>query len=281
MSSQIDGIAAASGLPGIEVKMERFTLLPKLPIEMRHKIWYHACCFGRNIDLWAQETPSELLPTIDTPKDIPMHFKSHSRPPSVLQASRESRKIGLENFALAFGTTWEHKHEGLHTITITTSARFYVNWSSDLICLVHFGVSESWANLLGINVRDRLVTSLFDHADLQNIKHLSLSFERKPFLRTDCAAKLSALEQVVLYKHRGTRRLRYLDNLILPFTVTVFGKITDERVLKNCGPSDLQSKKTEKLKEMYAEEEKDISVIAALMKDSSVDVDWRVVPKAM
>ena len=79
-----------------------FTLFPKLPPELRNKIWKKACFVSRVVDVWC-------VPVGDTGfgdacvrpfRQKIWMFKSHSQPP-ILHASKEARSIDLQYYELS------------------------------------------------------------------------------------------------------------------------------------------------------------------------------------
>lgn len=118
-----------------------FTLFPRLPTELRLKIWKDACFEPRLIDLWF--VPVELNQSINFDETAqPFVFRSHSRGvPSILHTSQEARIVGLQNYSLDFDTAFEGElaHIPGHvtggtSIEITAPPQIYVNWSCDIIC---------------------------------------------------------------------------------------------------------------------------------------------------
>lgn len=119
--------------PASQSQNELFLCFPSFPCEIRLEIWKAVCYEVRHIDLWAKQRPelrwerpwdaSSELEHIDT-SDDPLEYHSHSVP-SILQRSKEVRKIGFENYDLGFGTDYQKR-----------IARFYVNLHSDILCFM-------------------------------------------------------------------------------------------------------------------------------------------------
>ncbi|KAK0101103.1 hypothetical protein ONS95_012913 [Cadophora gregata] len=128
---------SAVQMPAHEKEL-RFTLFPKLPLELRDMIWGHSCNEERIIDVRAVvisglENEDFFMRPEDNQTPKPFQVKSFTYTvPSVLHTSKEARKIGLQHYSLEFGTKIERK-VGPATIKISTPARIYVNWNRDLI----------------------------------------------------------------------------------------------------------------------------------------------------
>jgi hypothetical protein len=119
-----------------EVKGTRvFTCFPKLALEIRRMIWKEACSVERVLDIWA--VPLDIERTTDffinSGMELPFSYKTHSRHPPILQTSRESRSVGLENYCLSFESEVNNKVHGIE-FKMTSPARIFVNWEFDIIC---------------------------------------------------------------------------------------------------------------------------------------------------
>jgi 2EXR family len=109
--------------PGTEVPDEpTFTLFPKLPIDLRIKIWRNASSVTRNVDLWI-ETYS--LDDFNDSLDDIYYWCSSCAVPAVLHANQESRTEGLKHYTLDFGTKQivRRREFGLTRTTMSISAR--------------------------------------------------------------------------------------------------------------------------------------------------------------
>lgn len=105
----------------------------KLPTEIRTKIWIYAAHIPRNIDLWARYHDRleqvNMMVGVVVPQFLCHRYSSFCAHPAMLQATHESRAIGLKYYTLTFGT-----HGVLrYGIEISIPARIYVNWESDVI----------------------------------------------------------------------------------------------------------------------------------------------------
>jgi hypothetical protein len=108
-----------------------FTLFPKLPTELRIKIWGYACSVTRNVDIWAKPLNIELSHS----ENLPHYFYSSFPVPAVLHVNTESRSKSLKHYTLDFGTTFEATEEDV-PFTISTPPQIYFNWNHDRLCLV-------------------------------------------------------------------------------------------------------------------------------------------------
>ncbi|CAG8951780.1 hypothetical protein HYFRA_00005584 [Hymenoscyphus fraxineus] len=111
-----------------------FTCFPRLPTELRFKIWGVICNTSR--DLWIGTTyysdTSDYSKLSEDEKEgmrSVFRYYTFSLPPAVLHVSHESRFEGLKYYTLAFGSGYRaagHKFE--------TNPRTYVNFQVDRIC---------------------------------------------------------------------------------------------------------------------------------------------------
>lgn len=132
-----------------------FHKFPKLPMELRLKIWTEACCTIRNVDLWAEEVeytmrfgPPPKYWSGDEPESITI-FRSHSQPPGVLGANKESRTEGLKHYELSFGV----KENMGRKFTMCKPATIFINWKCDRICLMNPRVMYGgWAGSPGMEL---------------------------------------------------------------------------------------------------------------------------------
>jgi hypothetical protein len=111
-----------------------FTLFPNLPIELRNKIWEHACFLPRNLEVKSWNYGKRIaIPTLDTNEENPWQvwiYRSNTVPPAVLSVCLESRTIGLKYYKLDWGT-----HYAFRGFTFSTPATIYVNYDSDRIVM--------------------------------------------------------------------------------------------------------------------------------------------------
>lgn len=111
-----------------------FTLFPNLPLELRNKIWEHACFIPRNLEVKSWNYGKRIaIPTLDTNDENPWQvwiYRSNTVPPAVLSVCLESRNIGLKHYKLDWGT-----HYAFRGFTFSTPATIYVNYDSDRIVM--------------------------------------------------------------------------------------------------------------------------------------------------
>ncbi|CZR64804.1 uncharacterized protein PAC_14703 [Phialocephala subalpina] len=106
-----------------------FTCFPKLPLELRLKIWKDISHTPRFVDIWASyhgvlmglEEENEFVCT--------RHVTICSVPP-VLHPSQEARREAVKHYKLSFGIS----HTLHHGIQFSAPPRIYVNLESDIIC---------------------------------------------------------------------------------------------------------------------------------------------------
>jgi len=113
-----------------------FTCFPKLPLELRQKIWKEACYIPRVIDLWGVWLDGTM--TIGERSIWRTHmWKSYNAVPSILYTSHEARNIGLKHYSLDFGTRIR-RPLGPVTIKLEIAPKIYVNWACDVICPIKY-----------------------------------------------------------------------------------------------------------------------------------------------
>jgi hypothetical protein len=119
--------------------LDQFTLFPKLPIELRIKIWKMACLVPRVIDLrWCDvdEYSGRIFSSSET--HYPGEIRSHCSPPSLLYVSSEARCSALQHYTIGFGTSNKCKF-GTSTIEDAIPTHVWVNRGCDDICVLkHF-----------------------------------------------------------------------------------------------------------------------------------------------
>lgn len=114
---------------------KKFTLFPKMALELREMVWSQACKVERVVDLWFEPLGGRAgLPLFDTISESPpIVYKSCAKVPAILHTSKEARATGLEYYTLDFGNKTTY-YEGSTTMEFTSSARIYVNWDFDILC---------------------------------------------------------------------------------------------------------------------------------------------------
>jgi hypothetical protein len=120
--------------------LRRFTVIPKLPVELRLKIWKHACYHGRNVSLWSVPLEGSIAIAGEEVVVKPFKWMSHHRIPAILHACSEARVVGLQHYTLTFDSRVEKQETeaiGGVKLTPTTPPRIYVNFAVDIICPFH------------------------------------------------------------------------------------------------------------------------------------------------
>ncbi|KAH7327168.1 hypothetical protein BKA65DRAFT_480887 [Rhexocercosporidium sp. MPI-PUGE-AT-0058] len=127
--------------------LTKFKLFPKLPLELRRRIWADAASVPRNVDLHC---------SIDN-----FHFFSTSCIPAILHTNSESRNEGLRHYKATFGraasSSREEKASGC-----SLEPRIYVNWAVDTICVM---------SLLDPSVR---ISEILGHADGEVVEKIAI-----------------------------------------------------------------------------------------------------------
>jgi hypothetical protein len=114
-------------------KSKTFTCFPKVPVELRLKIWGYASSVNRNVDIWVRSLDTKLI----KPYERPLYFYTSLPPPAVLHVNSESRSESLKYYDLDFGTNITIKHTHSVPFTISIPSRIYFNWNTDRLCLVN------------------------------------------------------------------------------------------------------------------------------------------------
>ena len=79
------------------VRLDQFTLFPKLPPELRRKIWKEACFEPRIV-----EVDISIYPTILTALSVDCDYETQTPTPAILHVCSESRQIGLKHYDRIF-----------------------------------------------------------------------------------------------------------------------------------------------------------------------------------
>jgi hypothetical protein len=132
-SDSVESLGQNLGQPDITKILSAFTPFPRLPIEIRLKIWKCACFFSRNVDIWAKDIGGIAC---EYTGHVAHYFHSSAPAPSLLHICRESRSEALKHYQLEFGTTFDCKLAGTAPgLTVSTPPRIYFNWAVDRICV--------------------------------------------------------------------------------------------------------------------------------------------------
>ncbi|PMD31560.1 hypothetical protein L207DRAFT_591511 [Hyaloscypha variabilis F] len=202
-----DSIPSPTSEPGpgpTQDPLTKFTCFPKLPIELRLRIWKFAAFIPRNVDVWIgpeKTSYDEDGDYWDIRIDIENHhyFCSRTSPPAILHTSHESRKEGLLVYKLGFGT--EH-HAGRHHFR--SDPTIYANSSSDTLCLMNaskfvyqnnniFEKIESCYNASGLR------SIAFNMADIAWVPLGGLWPTRQLRVLFSVMVRLRNLEEVILF----------------------------------------------------------------------------------
>jgi hypothetical protein len=193
-----------------------FSLFPKLPVELRVKIWGYACSVTRNVDIWTRSLDIEQGCFYQRA----IYFHSSLPPPAVLHVNSESRSESLKYYDLDFGAKLTISNTHSVPFTISSPNRVYFNWTTDRLCLVN--PSE----LGNRNMLRKFSSQLADyHRECQkkglryfaiNIANSTLSsfcpqqrrIEEASFLKH--IPRKSNLEEVILFQSSGLADSGYL-----------------------------------------------------------------------
>jgi 2EXR family len=180
-----------------------FTCFPKLPIEMRLKIWKCAANIPRNVDLWIGAAYSNMsMWGVGSPSHE--YIFSTSSPPAILHICRESRHEGLSNYALAFGTEYSVGRN-----RVTEEATVYVNWEADTICLMN---SDIFTAMTAVPRKGNCIFNLLEQCIVGGLRALAMEVgpRRSSTVMIICGARRSfeiPLSAVI--------RMRSLEDIIL------------------------------------------------------------------
>jgi hypothetical protein len=117
-----------------------FTLFPKLPIEIRLKIWKTICYTQRNVDI----TTGHFSVSEDekSTKVCLFFYRSSCPAPAVLHVSRESRSEGLKHYELDFAVNHEVYYRRTSPFFVIMPPQIYFNWKVDKLCIVNPSLLE-------------------------------------------------------------------------------------------------------------------------------------------
>ncbi len=131
----------------VDADCSTFTLFPKLPTELRLKIWKEACLFEEIIDVHTVFKERISSQPVGRRRDnlINLLFTYSSRscpPPTVLHISQESCEVGLDHFSSHLYTK-SNILLGSEFVSFTALARIYVNPEIDILCILPFVRKDS------------------------------------------------------------------------------------------------------------------------------------------
>ncbi|PVH75476.1 hypothetical protein DL98DRAFT_643998 [Cadophora sp. DSE1049] len=178
------------------VILNAFTCFPKLPTELRLRIWDSASFLPRDLDVWVKSIANLLGCQIFTET-----YKFHSAhlAPAILHTSHEARVQGLKHYRLAFGVDFMDE-----PLRVSTLPRIYLNPYSDRVCFLGTMVGKSSEEIrkmirtykiryLTINVEENHEDYAMDHWKLRLLDQRGKS-SRRPWLNGD-------IKTITLYYH--------------------------------------------------------------------------------
>ncbi|KAH7379840.1 hypothetical protein BKA64DRAFT_749993 [Cadophora sp. MPI-SDFR-AT-0126] len=116
-----------------------FILFPKLPTEMRLKVWKIVANETRNIDIWVRNL---YITPVDGGQSFwaPYYLYTGAKVPAVLHTSHESRVEGLKHYTLDFGTQFRYPRSyhnySYPAVEVRFQPQIYINWEVDRLCLM-------------------------------------------------------------------------------------------------------------------------------------------------
>lgn len=137
-------------------QLETFHLFPKLPPELRTRIWEYALPPGRLVRIFYTEIyyPSGTYSDEDLGQTT---FTSNTPAPALLHACAESRIVALRVYKLCLGTA-------------QSPAAIYLDLSVDTLYFGRFADKERIFNA-------RTLVNTFAEEDFQNIRHIAVHYD--------------------------------------------------------------------------------------------------------
>jgi hypothetical protein len=114
-------------VPAEVEELTSFTVFPKLPIEIRLKIWKGASHFQRNLEIFSH--PISHYTIVSGAASHAFKLQTSLPPPAILHVNSESRMEALQHYTLAFGTKVDFED-----FAFSTPPRIYYNRKSDRVC---------------------------------------------------------------------------------------------------------------------------------------------------
>jgi hypothetical protein len=115
----------------------KFECFPKLPLELRLKIWKALCFIPRNVGLWAKPLGADDFWNDFGELERLFKFVTNLGAPAILHTCREAREEGLKYCTLAFGDDrWGHVPALAAHVHFPLDPKFYFNFDIDVPCLV-------------------------------------------------------------------------------------------------------------------------------------------------
>ncbi|KAL5325325.1 hypothetical protein ACEPPN_006450 [Leptodophora sp. 'Broadleaf-Isolate-01'] len=175
-------------LPAPPTPLQEFTLFPRLPAEMRNKIWKHATQVSRKVKIFE-------LNTVSTHKGWDSRVEGQTWIPGIMQACRESRYEGGKVYKLCYekpqpsregGTENDGQPEQASAPLTASGAHLYINFDRDLFVMVpHDPVSDTYEAALAVRPPQRNTISkggdnhTLHPEDLKNMQHFEHTFQNR------------------------------------------------------------------------------------------------------
>ncbi len=176
---------------GFPKDLEKFTLFPNFPLELRLKIWSYAGDHPR--------TP-QLADTWDL-EEQGVGIEGNNPVPGILQACSESRQEGLKHYTACTKrcSWWEEIHDTNRHVESQIpclASKVYINFDVDRFYLQIMGGSD------GITRRDSLASYQLEKRDLAKIQLLDIAWEY---------ARVSSLRKLVIIdKAKSLREVNFI-----------------------------------------------------------------------
>ncbi|KAK0101104.1 hypothetical protein ONS95_012912 [Cadophora gregata] len=134
-TSAASTMTSSASTNNADMKPDKSTLFPNMPLELREMIWTQACRVERVVDIWVKvvggSAGKNFFDTIRVRRAV--NYKSHAKLPSVLHTSKEARQIGLKHYTMVLGSKYTNSYRGTK-IEFSTPARIYFNCEYDILC---------------------------------------------------------------------------------------------------------------------------------------------------
>ncbi|KAG4444211.1 hypothetical protein IFR05_000308 [Cadophora sp. M221] len=151
------GTARSQIQPSTGEQHRTFTCFPKLPVEIRFKIWKLVAPEPRNIDVGVPSYDNRFFGGAWANNSNRPHYHTAEvrKVPQILHVNHESRSLTLESYTLEFGIHVSGLSQQVH---LSFSGRIYVNWQRDMICPI--AVNE---------FKDSWKAQIFEHPQIRNL----------------------------------------------------------------------------------------------------------------
>jgi 2EXR family len=175
-----------------------FTMLPKLPPEVRNKIWKSACFMPRVVDLWYAPIGDRKFSQfcIGNMNARPFEYRSHRKAPGMLHTCQEARSVGTKYYELSFGSKTTAKI-GRTEVEFTNPPHIYVHWECDIISPMPTRILED------NEIYEYHCGFLFsDLCGKRGIRRLALAANRYDWAMD--LSESSKIEEVIIYDQPST-----------------------------------------------------------------------------